>query len=189
MRKRTGALCSLCLAVCLTLSACAGGSAGLKKQETEPETTVQETEVSALGKKAQTRLEDDYYEAVNREILNKIRIPSDESGWTWFYELGNQAYEKLNQILLDIVKRKDHLQEGSSEQRIAAVYLTAMDIQGRDQAGLGGLSPYLSRITSAATVEEYVEALASIRKETGFGSLISWESSPDLKDSSGTPPM
>lgn len=184
MRKRTGALYALCLAVCLTLSACAGGSAGLKKQETEPETTVQETEVSALGKKAQTRLEDDYYEAVNREILNKIRIPSDESGWTWFYELGNQAYEKLNQILLDIVKRKDHLQEGSSEQRIAAVYLTAMDTQGRDQAGLGGLSPYLSRITSAATVEEYVEALASIRKETGFGSLISWESSPDLKDSS-----
>lgn len=184
MRKKTGALCSLCLAVSLTLSACAGSRTDMNKQETVQETEPQETEVSVQGKKADVRPEDDYYEAVNREILNKVRIPSDESGWTWFYELGNQAYEKLNKILLDIVSRKDGLQEGSSEQKIAAVYLTAIDTQGRDQAGLGGLSPYLSRITSASTVEEYIEALASIRKETGFASLISWESSPDLKNSS-----
>lgn len=189
MKKRMRTVHVLCLAVCLMVSACAWNPADMEKNETEQgesseETVLLETEASAQGKKAQTRPEDDYYEAVNRELLNKVRIPSDESGWTWFYELENQTYEKLNNILLDIVNRENRLQEGSGEQKIAALYLTATDSERRDQAGLGGLSPYLSRIMSAATVEEYLEALASIRKETGFGSLISWESSPDLKNSS-----
>lgn len=167
----------------LILASCAGRSDPVRTELAEEESKVLETEASAKGKKAETRLEDDYYGAVNRDILKQMKIPSDESGWTWFYELGNQAYETLNTILLETVKKKDQLRDGSGKQRIAALYLTAMDSEGRNQAGLGRLSDYLSRIRLAEDVEEYIKAIASIQKETGYGSLLSWELSPDLKKS------
>lgn len=184
MRRQSISVYATVLAVSLLLSSCVGKAELKKPQQMDEETTIQETEVSAGGKKAEARLEDDYYAATNRDILNQIKIPSDEAGWTWFYELGNQAYEKLNKILLDTVNRREQLKDGSSEQKIAAVYLTALDSNGRNSAGFGDLLPYLTQITSAETIEEYIQAIASIQKETGYSSLIPWQRNPDLKDSS-----
>jgi len=85
------------------------------------------------------RLEDDYYDYVNQEILNQVEIPNDSSGWSYFYKLEKDSYEVLEGVLEDAVKNRKHAKSGSLEQKIADLYLSAMNMEGRKKAGFGQL--------------------------------------------------
>ncbi len=94
---------------------------------------------ASAGEANHIRLEDDYYDIVNGEMLNNTKIPGDASGWSQFYKLDREAYEILNEVLRESVNNRKNEKEGSLEQKIADLYLTAMDMEGRRAAGLADL--------------------------------------------------
>ena len=130
------------------------------------------------------RLEDDYYEYVNWDILSETRIPGDSSSWSYLYQLDQDAYATLDQLLKETVKKRPSLEMGSTEQKIADFYRTALDEDARAAAGLGGLAPYLESVRSAATIPQYLESLAGLRRDLGLASLINVQKTEDLRDSS-----
>ena len=51
---------------------------------------------ASAGEASHIRLEDDYYDFVNGQMLDNTKIPGDASGWSQFYKLDREAYEILN---------------------------------------------------------------------------------------------
>lgn len=147
------------------------------KKEKESEKTV------FSEKTKQIRLEDDYYEYINGALLQKKKIPADETGWNYFNEISYKVEKQLNQELKEIVNKKDEYEKNSNERKIADVYLTAKDIERRNLAGFGDLDIYLDKLQSAKNIPEYVEAMAFIQKELGRSSLINMSLEPDMKSS------
>lgn len=127
--------------------------------------------------------EEDFYNYVNYETLKEKQIPEDSNGWSYFYELDQDAYNKLNDILAEIVNHRNEYAEGTREQKAADLYFTAIDMEGRKNAGFGALQPYLDEIRSADDIREYLEAIGKICNELGVSSLIAPSYYEDMKDS------
>ncbi len=128
-------------------------------------------------------LREDYYEYVNRRLLNATEIPPSEVNWSWFYELSEDAYNVLDDALADIIENRDAYVAGSDEQMIADFYLTYLDTDTRDSAGLGPVQKYLDAIQNAADIQEYMEAVSRYNGDTGSGSIIILGESIDSHDS------
>ncbi|MDF2886923.1 MAG: Endothelin-converting enzyme 1, partial [Lacrimispora sp.] len=135
------------------------------------------------GEANHVRMEDDYYDSVNGQMLSEIKIPGDAGGWSQFYKLDREAYETLNEVLRESVHNKKNAAEGSLEQKIADLYLTGMDMEGRRAAGFGGLAVYMDRISRASTIEEYLEQAGKIYDDLGVGSMILPQWSEDMSNS------
>lgn len=132
----------------------------------------------------EVRLEKDYYEYVNGKTLASKEIPSDSNSWSYFYELQNKNNERISGILKELSETRAQIKAGTIEQKIADLYLCALDEEGRKKAGLGKLTGYLDMIQNASTIQEYLEGVAEIEQEIGVSSLISFSGDVDLEDSS-----
>lgn len=161
------------------------GRGGFAAGETAgPQAAAPAAEGQAAKSRLRPRLEDDYYEYVNWDILSKTRIPGDSSSWSYLYQLNQDAYARLDQLLKETVKKRPSLEMGSTEQKIADFYRTALDEDARAAAGFGGLAPYLESVRSAATISQYLESLSGLRRDLGLTSLINVQKTEDLRDSS-----
>lgn len=184
MKRKT----SLCLAILLMLSFLMSGCKGQKEVQPE-ETNAQPVNVQgeAKGEKEKTGekagLADDYYDYVNQKVLEEKEIPKDSNNWSYFYDLDKKAYEVLHETLSEAVKNRGNAKPGSLQQKIADLYLTALDSGGRESAGLGQLTPLLDSIRNASSLDEYLDVTGTIYSEIGFGSIILPQWYEDLKDS------
>ena len=180
---------SLFLALFLVLSFILNGCSRKKETAPEPEqTAVQPVNVSGKAESVQSEEErkllvSDYYDFVNQKVLSEKEIPKDSNQWSYFYDLDKEAYEILNEVLKGAVNDRANAKAGSIQQKIGDLYLTALDMEGREKAGLGPLKPYIDSIKSASSVTEYMKALGTIYSDIGFGSLILPQWTEDMKDS------
>ncbi|PJJ29379.1 M13 family metallopeptidase [Lacrimispora celerecrescens] len=178
-----------CLAAVLMLSLLLTGCR--KKMETPPEQTAAqpvnvqgEAGSAAADESEAVRLEDDYYDYVDQQILDQVEIPKDSSGWSYFYQLEKDSYDVLEGVLEDAVKNRKQAKPGSLEQKIADLYLTALDMKGREKAGFGQLKPYLDKLRNASDIDEYLKAVGNIYGDLGVNSILTVQWMEDMKDSS-----
>ncbi len=178
-----------CLAAILMLSLLLTGCR--KKAEIPPEQTAAqpvnvqgEAGSAAADQSEAVRLEEDYYDYVNQQILNQVEIPKDSSGWSYFYQLDKDAYEVLDGVLEEAVKNRKQAKPGSLEQKIADLYLTALDMKGREKAGVGQLKPYLDKLSNASDIDGYLKAVGNIYGDLGVNSILTVQWMEDMKDSS-----
>lgn len=136
---------NFCLAAIVMLSFLISGCG--KTKEAQPEqTAAQPANVTGEAKSApeetsdEGRLEDDYYGYVNRNLLDHTEIPKDSNSWSYFYQLKKESYEVLNEVLNEAVKNRQEAEPDSLEQKIADLYLTAMDMEARKKPVLDSLS-------------------------------------------------
>lgn len=185
MKRKT----SLCLAILLVLSFLMSGCKSQKEVPPE-ETNAQPVNVQGEAKRekektaGKSELEDDYYDYVNQKVLKEKEIPKDSNNWSYFYDLDKKAYEVLHEALSEAVRNRSNAEHGSLRQKIADLYLTALDTSGRESAGFGQLKPYMDRIKNASSLDEYLDVTGTIYSEIGFGSIILPQWYEDLKDSS-----
>lgn len=159
------------------------GSQGAVKGTEEAQNTEDAVRTAGKAEAGSIRAEDDYYDYVNQKLLAVKKIPEDSGNWSYFYELGQKTYDNLSGLLDEILNQRPHYAEGSPEQKIANLYLTALDMKGRARAGFGALQPYLDSIRGAADIQEYIEAIGVINNELGFSSLIAPAYYEDMKNS------
>ncbi|MEY8352739.1 M13 family metallopeptidase [Lachnospiraceae bacterium 54-53] len=183
MKKRAGFFLAAAAAAAVVLTGCG-------RKEDQPEQTAAypanvqgEAGTEAGGEQAEPRLEDDYYGYVNSHILEETKIPGDSDSWSCFYELDKESYEVLHAVLNEAVENRPEAADGSLEQKIADMYLTAMDMEGRKQAGLGALKPYIDGIENASGMVGYLEQLGALYSDLGHGSIFTLQWFEDMKDS------
>ncbi len=128
-------------------------------------------------------LREDYYAYINSELLSEKEIPAGSVQWSWSYELTEDAYNVLDDTLQEILENKDDYAKGSDEQIIADFYLTYLDTDTRNSAGLGPFQEYLDDIQGASNIQEYMEAVSKLNGETGIGSIIEIYEGIDSMDS------
>lgn len=173
---------NFCLAAIAVLSFLISGCG--KKMETQPEQTAAQPANVTGEASGGVRLEDDYYEYVNQHLLDQVEIPKDSSSWSYFYQLDKDAYEVLSEVLNEAVKDRKASEPGSLEQKIADLYLTAMDMEGRRTAGFGQLKPYMDEIRNASGINDYLKSVGHAYRDLGVGSIITVQWMEDMSDSS-----
>jgi putative endopeptidase len=127
-------------------------------------------------------LNDDFYETINKEWLNKSTIPAGEFTGSVFSEMDKQNNEKIEKILDELTGKQ--FAEGTKEQKIADFYSTALDTKNRNKQGIEPIQKYIKAIDGAKTLDELVQADLTLEKELGISLLFSFSIVNDAKNSS-----
>ncbi len=151
-----------------------------------PEDPVTGEEMETLIRRAYaykgTNRKDDFYAAVNKEWLAQSTIPAGEMINGSLYGLMFEVNGQIADLIADIAVQPQ--KAGTAEAKIAALYHTVMDTEGREKAGVEPIRPYLEAIDNAKSVEDMVASDAAMRREMGFATLLGFNLSLDLKDTS-----
>ena len=127
-------------------------------------------------------LNDDFYETINKEWLNKSTIAAGEITGSVFSEMDKQNNEKIEKILDELAGKQ--FAEGTKEQKIADFYSTALDTKNRNKQGIEPIQKYIKAIDGAKTLDELVQADLTLEKELGISLLFSFSIVNDAKNSS-----
>ena len=127
--------------------------------------------------------EDDLYAAVNFDVLQEKEIPTGYSSWSATTENALEISEELDEMLDEYVANAGTYEKGTPEQKIADLYLSYVDEDNRNAVGIEPIRPYLDAINNASTIQEYVEAIASMEGDIGYVSLLDFGVDVDVYDS------
>ena len=139
------------------------GAAGQDNNPLENGLSAQGNKVS--GQETDTdgpRLQDDYYEFINKDLLDQIELSAADAHWDWFGELDIAASNEMDDIIRGLSRDRTAFEAGSSEQKIRDLYECVSDTENRNETGLGPLKPHIDRIRNAQSIAEYVDALVSL---------------------------
>lgn len=151
--------------------------------ELRPEVVEEENKTQKTADKI--RYQDDFYEYVNSNILEIVELGDTDAQWTWFGELMAVADNDMDEIIQELSKSDETYAKGTSEQKIRDLYECISNMENRNATGLGPLQPHMDTIRNAATIDEYVDALASLSGEFGFSSILGgYYIDQDMADSS-----
>lgn len=161
------------LAMAMTFSA-VGCAAGERESSRGERGTRQssETDSDTEGEESEVRYQDDYYEYVNKDLLDLVELQATDAHWDWFGELNAIVSEEMDQIIEELVNDGQTYPKGSSEQKIKDMYECVSNMENRNQTGLGPLKPHMDTIRNASNIAEYVDALAHLSEEFGFSSIV-----------------
>lgn len=129
------------------------------------------------------RLEDNFFAYVDWDIIKEAEIPTGQSLWRVSVGVSEAIKAELNGLLEGVLEKTGTWEKGTSEQKIADLYLSFTDMESRNAAGLGSLATYLDRIAAASTIQEYVEAIAENAATIGGGGVLGFGLSSDRVDS------
>ena len=113
-------------------------------------------------------LKDDFYAAVNYDMLREQKLPPDCSVWMPLTEMERKQKERLNEILTDWEKQENVSPVGSVSQKIGAYFRCALDERGRKKAGLTALQPLLAPVRMARTPDELLCAVMANWRHYGI---------------------
>ena len=144
-----------------------------------------EEENEAQRTEDKIRYQDDFYEYVNNDILDMVELGDTDAQWTWFGELMAVADHDMDEIIQELSQSEKVYAKGTSEQKIKDMYECISNMENRNATGLGPLQPHMDTIRNATTIDEYVDALASLSGEFGFSSIVGgYYIDQDMADSS-----
>ena len=170
MKRRLGArIISMILALILSVQATGCSFADAVDKQI---TGSNKNELKNNSDSEEVRYQDDYYEYINGDLLDKIHLDDTDAQWTWFGELKAIANEDMRQIIKNLASDGKTYEKGTSQQKIKDMYECVSNMENRNKTGLGPLQPHLDTIRNAATIDEYVDALASLSGEFGFSSIV-----------------
>ena len=157
-RKTERVLLTVMLLLSMTLTACGTGdnkdSAQIQTAQAGSEAGASEGEAQAV----QASEKDDYYEAINRELIDSWEIEPDESAKNWFGILQDRVDERMTEIIRK-TSEEPALEKGSDESNIRAMYLTGMDKDARNEGGFGKtVSAFFDEVDAAGSVDELMRA-------------------------------
>lgn len=135
-----------------------------------------------VGKTAKPVVSEDFYGAINYDLLAEKTIPATAGEWNYFYELGEKTSGQLQDIVSDLSGSGQSHPQGSSEQKISDLYACAIDLDARNAQGLTAIAPYLEQIDAAQNLDDYLAGLIDL-SALGQSSLIRYGFYQDDMDS------
>lgn len=173
---------ALALAAALALTGCAGGqgaasSAAASAPASSAASAPAQAEEEALSPR------EDFYAYVNAAQLDSWDIPADSTSVSWFTLATDNVTERVTDIVLATAEN-DATAPGSDEANIRALYLTGMDTEGRDAAGLGEvLTAFFAAVDEAQTVDELLAVCMEYDRTYGVSNLLTLVYDTDYMDS------
>jgi putative endopeptidase len=123
----------------------------------------------------------DFYRYVNARWAAATEIPADRSSWGAFDELDKRNKAVVKEVLQAAVANPALAAE-SAQRKVADYYVSGMDTQQVERAGLEPLAAEFSRIEALKSRIDLVEALAHFQR-IGAGAGFDFNVNQDAKDS------
>lgn len=133
--------------------------------------------------KEDIRLQDDFYEVINKEWISKTKLDKGDVSYSTFEELASNVNKKIYKIIMDIQCNRDRYDKNSDELKVLKLYENYLDNQARNKAGIMPIEKYMKEIDNINTIDDLRKILRS-NEFSYFQSLINLSVAPDYKDSS-----
>ncbi|GKU77257.1 M13-type metalloendopeptidase [Paenibacillus sp. L3-i20] len=129
-----------------------------------------------------SHLNDDFYEAINKNWLKKSTIAPGEFFGGDIPEIHKLNNDKIT-VMIDALAGKTYA-AGTKERKLADFYATALDSESRNKQGIEPIKKYVTAIDGAKTFDELVQADLAIEKDLSFSTLFKFTIMADAKNSS-----
>ena len=125
----------------------------------------------------------DYYDAVNKEIIESNELEEDEMYWSLlFTEAQEEVDDKVDEIVKDIVSKKDTFEENSVEAKMCALYDSVLNVKEDVKV----LDKYINKIDSSKDINSLLNNVLQINNELSTSLLFSVGIENDFKDNNKT---
>lgn len=132
--------------------------------------------------KQDIRIQDDFYNAVNKEWLSNTKLEDGCVSYGTFEEVCGKVNEDIHNIILDIEKNKDTYDKNSDELKVLNLYHNYLDMDKRNKLGVKPIEKYINKINDVKNIKD-LKVLLSENEFSYFQSLINLGVGPDYKDS------
>lgn len=139
--------------------------------------------VNSVELKPDIRIQDDFYNAVNKEWLLNTKLEDGYVSYGTFEEVCGKVNEDIHNIILDIEKNKDTYDKNSDELKILNLYHNYLDMDKRNKLGVKPIEKYINKVNEVKNLKN-LKDLLSENEFSYFQSLINLGVGPDYKDSS-----
>jgi len=140
------------------------------------------TSSNAIELNNDVRLQDDFYNAINREWLSNTKLENGYVSYGTFEEVCGKVNGGIYNIILDIQKNKDTFSKNSDELKVLNLYNNYLDMESRNKLGIKPIEKYINKINQIKTTKDLKEILSD-NEFSYFQSLINLSVGPDYKDS------
>lgn len=127
-------------------------------------------------------LRDNYYVAINRDVLEENKLGDGEYSWSYFIEAQERVNNQTNEFVKKILVGEIDALEDNEIRVIQGVYQKALDMEKRNRDGIQALEPYLNRVWDVSTVSELVDSIIAIEQELRISLLTNVEVMADYKN-------
>ena len=136
-----------------------------------------------INLKQDVRIEDDFYEAINKEWISTTKLQKGYVSYSTFEELSSNVNENIYKLIMDIKCNKDRYDKESDELKILNLYENYLDMKARNEDGIKPIEKYMNEINNIKNVDSLREILRN-SEFSYFQSLINLSVGADYKDSS-----
>ena len=140
------------------------------------------TSSNAVELNTDVRVQDDFYNAINREWLSNTKLENGYVSYGTFEEVCGKVNGGIYNIILDIQKNKDTFNKNSDELKVLNLYNNYLDMESRNKLGIKPIEKYINKINQIKTTKDLKEILSD-NEFSYFQSLINLGVGPDYKDS------
>ena len=129
-----------------------------------------------------TNEKDDFYAAVNKNILDNITLDNGRAISGTLYDLNDKATEEVSEIINDILSGSGY-QKGTPEQKIYDFYTNVRDKESREKTGIAPIQKYLDQLDGVKDISELNKFFSDVSNNLYTGLFCAFTVGIDLKDS------
>ena len=129
------------------------------------------------------RIQDDLYQNVNGETLEKLVIPDDKFAAGGFMQLDEDVENIMRADFAAFAAGEKEMPENIPEMKEALkLYRKVLDVEDRNKEGLTPAFKYLNVVKSVSSLEEFNENALSLALSQGMPMPFRFEVEPDMKN-------
>lgn len=129
-----------------------------------------------------TRVQDDFYNAVNKEWLLSTKLQDGYISYGTFEEVCGKVNDDMLTIILDIQKNKEKYNKNDDEIKVLNLYNNYLNVQKRNELGVKPIKKYINMVNEIESIEKLKDILGN-NEFSYFQPLINLGVGPDYKDS------
>lgn len=100
------------------------------------------------------RLQDDFYTAINKEWIDKVKLDKGNVSYGTFEELSGKVNTKIYDIIQDINNNKDCYEDNSEELKVLNLYSNFFNIKKRNKMGKKPIEKYMKRVDCIKNIDD-----------------------------------
>lgn len=139
-------------------------------------------QVAVMKKQENVRLQDDFYEAINKEWLDQAKIKSGHSSESTLSNISDSVNRDLSIIFNNLLKEEENYDTKRVEKKMITLYNNVLSKEERNKQGIQPIQNYLNQIKDIRTMEELTVALGN-EPISDFTRLIGFDITTDAKNS------
>ena len=125
------------------------------------------------------RLQDDFYNAVNKEWLNTAKIDEGQVSNSAGMEVYKSLTEQKKEIIADLITNEKNYSDNSDEKKIINLYKNTLNMEARNKQGIEPIKEMIEELNNIKSVKD----ISNLKIDSKIDShLLTFNCLADLKD-------